>query len=124
MKSEWEEAPLVVPRLNIRWLLQETTNGERSSTPEDAVTSTTALLDEVEILLISVVPTFTVIKLVNLYFTEQDSQESSSGNPAVSKWELMEQTGEKLGNIFKIEKLNHFNTQMLSYWTCNHCRSA
>lgn len=48
MKSEWEEAPTMLPRLNIRWLLQETAQaGERSSTPEDAVTSTTALLDEV-----------------------------------------------------------------------------
>jgi len=48
MKSEWEEAPAALPRLNIRWLLQETVHeGERSSTPEDAVTSTTALLDEV-----------------------------------------------------------------------------
>ena len=41
----------------------------------------------------------------------QDSQESSSGTPAVSKWELMEQTGEKLG----IWKSTHNSWKGLEY---------
>lgn len=92
MKSEWEEAPAILPRLNIRWLLQETNHGgERSSTPEDAVTSTTALLDE-------------------------DSQESSSATPAVSKWELMEQTGEKLDRLDGIVKRKLEKPASLEDW--------
>ena len=47
MKSEWEEAPNAdLPRLDIRWLLQEVVE-ERISTPDDVVTSTTVLIDDV-----------------------------------------------------------------------------
>ena len=47
MKSEWEEAPNAdLPRLDIRWLLQEVVE-ERISTPDDVVTSTTVLMDDV-----------------------------------------------------------------------------
>ena len=47
MKIEWEEAPNAdLPRLDIRWLLQEVVE-ERISTPDDVVTSTTVLIDDV-----------------------------------------------------------------------------
>jgi hypothetical protein len=47
MKSEWQEAPIEdLPRLDIRWLLQGVVE-ERIPTPDDVVTSTTVLIDEV-----------------------------------------------------------------------------
>lgn len=47
MKSEWQKAPDgELPSLDIRWLLQEI-DEERIPTPDDVVTSTTVLLDEV-----------------------------------------------------------------------------
>lgn len=46
MRKEWQQAPASIPRLDIRWLLKESVV-ERNMTPDDVVTSTTALLDEV-----------------------------------------------------------------------------
>lgn len=46
MKSEWQQAPDDLPRLDIRWLTQGAVE-ERIPTPDDVVTSTTVLLDEV-----------------------------------------------------------------------------
>jgi hypothetical protein len=45
MKSEWENAPKELPSLDIKWL-QETVDKDDPA-PEDVVTSTTALFDEV-----------------------------------------------------------------------------
>lgn len=37
-----------------------------------------------------------------LIFFLKDSRGSSNGTPAVSKWEMMEQTEEKLGNPLQL----------------------
>ena len=50
MKSGWQKAPEELLRLDIRWLLQEKVD-DRIPTPDDVVTSTTALLDEASFLL-------------------------------------------------------------------------
>ncbi|XP_057375414.1 uncharacterized protein LOC130696351 isoform X2 [Daphnia carinata] len=81
MKSEWQQAPgseLPLPRLDIRWLLQEI-DEERIPTPDDVVTSTTVPVDE-------------------------DPHGSPNETPAVSKWETMEQTEEKLDRLDGIIK--------------------
>ena len=46
MRSNWQLPPKELPLLDIRWLFQDTFTV--ASTPEDVVTSTTALLDEVK----------------------------------------------------------------------------
>ncbi|KAI9554282.1 hypothetical protein GHT06_019554 [Daphnia sinensis] len=81
MKSEWQKATdseLPLPRLDFRWLLQEI-DEERIPTPEDVVTSTTVPVDE-------------------------DSHGNTDETPAVSKWETMEQTEEKLDRLDGIVK--------------------
>ena len=45
MKNDWQQAPNDIARLDIRWLVQETTR-EPIRSPEDIVTSTT-IVDEV-----------------------------------------------------------------------------
>jgi len=47
MKSDWETAPKDLPRLDIKWLLRETRKDKDDPAPEDVVTSTTVLVDEV-----------------------------------------------------------------------------
>lgn len=79
MKSEWQQAPdSELPRLDIRWLLQEI-DEERIPTQDDVDTSTTVPVDE-------------------------DSHGSPNETPAVSKWETMEQTEEKLDRLDGIIK--------------------
>lgn len=80
LADQLEEAPNSLTRLDIDWLLSSN-DPSTGSTAENTVTSTTVLLDE----------------------DSQNSSNSADG-PAVSRWETMEQTGEKLDRLDGISK--------------------
>ena len=63
MKKDWEQAPDEIPHLDVRWLFHET--DDRTSTPENAVSSTTVLVDEVNSDLFALLFFFTDNGLIN-----------------------------------------------------------